>query len=124
MNFFDTYEIARSTTPDVEQVENNEQPTLNEEVSQVIGQLGRFWGGFRKQVCGLLRLIFGIRSDRTWSILESTSAGNGKKGLWRCRRSGAEGDFQADCGERDANGINLSAPRGRNDSDGALYRRI
>lgn len=50
MNFFDTYEIARSTTPNVEQVDNNEQPTLNEEVSQVIGQLGRFWGGFRKQV--------------------------------------------------------------------------
>ncbi|KAF9512170.1 hypothetical protein BS47DRAFT_1330494 [Hydnum rufescens UP504] len=25
------------------------EPTLNEEVSQALGQLGRFWGGFRKQ---------------------------------------------------------------------------
>ncbi|KIJ40944.1 hypothetical protein M422DRAFT_32059 [Sphaerobolus stellatus SS14] len=25
------------------------QPSLNEEVTQVIGQLGKFWGGFRKQ---------------------------------------------------------------------------
>lgn len=26
------------------------QPTLGEEVNEVIGQLGRFWGGFQKQV--------------------------------------------------------------------------
>ncbi|KAF9565549.1 hypothetical protein CPC08DRAFT_683666 [Agrocybe pediades] len=46
MNFLDTYDIARSTTPNPEAPE---QPSLNEEVNQVIGQLGRFWGGFRKQ---------------------------------------------------------------------------
>ncbi|KAH9945664.1 hypothetical protein B0H21DRAFT_860657 [Amylocystis lapponica] len=33
MNFLDTYDISE----------------LNEEVSQVVGQLSRFWGGFRKQ---------------------------------------------------------------------------
>ncbi|KAF8161230.1 hypothetical protein B0H34DRAFT_673223 [Crassisporium funariophilum] len=46
MNFLDTYDITRSATPNPNQPE---QPTLNEEVNQVIGQLGRFWGGFRKQ---------------------------------------------------------------------------
>ncbi|KDR75750.1 hypothetical protein GALMADRAFT_248422 [Galerina marginata CBS 339.88] len=47
MNFLDTYDIARSTTPIP--ATQPEQPSLNEEVNQVIGQLGRFWGGFRKQ---------------------------------------------------------------------------
>ncbi|KIM40232.1 hypothetical protein M413DRAFT_446403 [Hebeloma cylindrosporum] len=47
MNFLDTFDIARSASPNPEQTA--EQPSLNEEVNQVIGQLGRFWGGFRKQ---------------------------------------------------------------------------
>ncbi|KAH9485006.1 hypothetical protein JR316_0001910 [Psilocybe cubensis] len=46
MNFLDPLDITRSTTPNPNQPE---QPSLNEEVNQVIGQLGRFWGGFRKQ---------------------------------------------------------------------------
>ncbi|KAJ2931289.1 hypothetical protein H1R20_g5786, partial [Candolleomyces eurysporus] len=46
MNFFDTYDIARAPTP---QPSDENQPSLNEEVNQVIGQLGRFWGGFKKQ---------------------------------------------------------------------------
>ncbi|KAH9892830.1 hypothetical protein C8Q73DRAFT_648808 [Cubamyces lactineus] len=46
MNFFDTYDTPGTTTPPA-----NAQPapSLNEEVSQVVGQLSRFWGGFRKQ---------------------------------------------------------------------------
>lgn len=32
------------------------QQSLGEEVNEVIGQLGRFWGGFQKQVRGLLLL--------------------------------------------------------------------
>ncbi|GLB37555.1 putative BSD domain containing protein [Lyophyllum shimeji] len=44
MNFLDTYEVASETTP----TQRPEQ-SLNDEVSEVIGQLGRFWGGFRKQ---------------------------------------------------------------------------
>ncbi|KAH9855246.1 hypothetical protein C2E23DRAFT_724835 [Lenzites betulinus] len=44
MNFFDAYDAPGTTTPPV-----NEQPSLNEEVTQVVGQLSRFWGGFRKQ---------------------------------------------------------------------------
>lgn len=27
------------------------QPTLNEEVQQALTSFGRFWGGFRQQVC-------------------------------------------------------------------------
>jgi len=48
MNFLDTFDIAGSASPNPER--NPEQPSLNEEVNQVIGQLGRFWGGFKKQV--------------------------------------------------------------------------
>ncbi|KAG5648557.1 hypothetical protein DXG03_003168 [Asterophora parasitica] len=49
MNFLDTYDIAGQTPP----IQEPQQPqqSLNEEVSEVIGQLGRFWGGFRKQAC-------------------------------------------------------------------------
>ena len=47
MNFFDTYDIARGPTP---QPSDANQPSLNEEVNEVIGQLGRFWGGFKRQV--------------------------------------------------------------------------
>ena len=47
MNFFDTYEVSGTTTPPANP---QPQPSLNEEVEQVVGQLSRFWGGFRKQV--------------------------------------------------------------------------
>lgn len=50
MNFLDTYDIAGTVTPPPR---TEPEQSLNEEVSQVIGQLGRFWGGFRKQVRGL-----------------------------------------------------------------------
>lgn len=57
MNFFDTFDVSRSATPTAqsESIQDNSarpQPevTLNEEVNQVVGQLGRLWGGFRKQV--------------------------------------------------------------------------
>jgi len=48
MNFLDTYEITGTGTSTPPQPNPSEQ-SLNEEVTQVIGQLGRFWGGFRKQ---------------------------------------------------------------------------
>jgi len=48
MSFLDPYDVARATTPTPTQ----QQPTLDEEVNQVIGQLGSWWGGFRKQVLG------------------------------------------------------------------------
>ncbi|KAJ3549368.1 hypothetical protein NMY22_g911 [Coprinellus aureogranulatus] len=46
MNFFDTYDIARTPTP---QPSDESQPSLNEELNEVVGQLGRFWGGFKRQ---------------------------------------------------------------------------
>ncbi|TEB37380.1 hypothetical protein FA13DRAFT_1657775 [Coprinellus micaceus] len=46
MNFFDTYDIARAPTP---QPSDANQPSLNEEFNEVVGQLGRFWGGFKRQ---------------------------------------------------------------------------
>ena len=49
MNFFD-YDLTRSETPPQAQQEQQPDPSLNEEVQQVVGQLGRLWGGFRKQV--------------------------------------------------------------------------
>ncbi|KAJ7217909.1 hypothetical protein GGX14DRAFT_438834 [Mycena pura] len=42
-SFFDPYDLTSGTPP-----QSSEQ-SLNEEVSQVMGQLGRFWGDFRKQ---------------------------------------------------------------------------
>ena len=54
MSFLDTSPLG-SVTPGTAtpppQVVGQSSPTLNEEVTEVIGQLGRFWGGFRKQVC-------------------------------------------------------------------------
>ncbi|KJA28971.1 hypothetical protein HYPSUDRAFT_128459 [Hypholoma sublateritium FD-334 SS-4] len=49
MNYLDTYDLTRPETPNPVDAPPAAQPTLNEEVTQVIGQLGRFWGGFRKQ---------------------------------------------------------------------------
>lgn len=68
MNFFDTYDIARGPTP---QPSDENQPSLNEEVNQVIGQLGRFWGGFKKQVSGTLQALLKNRVEL--DRLESTS---------------------------------------------------
>ncbi|KAJ6500036.1 hypothetical protein C8R47DRAFT_1110174 [Mycena vitilis] len=42
-NFLDPYDLTSGTPPP------QPQQSLNEEVSQVMGQLGRFWGDFRKQ---------------------------------------------------------------------------
>ncbi|KAJ7924957.1 hypothetical protein B0H13DRAFT_1976871, partial [Mycena leptocephala] len=42
-NFLDPYDLTSGTPP------QQSQQSLNEEVSQVMGQLGRFWGDFRKQ---------------------------------------------------------------------------
>lgn len=68
MNTLDLYDLGAATLSDDKPDQNaasasgsssteqtastsaSPQPSLNEEVNQVIGQLGRFWGGFRKQV--------------------------------------------------------------------------
>lgn len=47
MNFLDAYDIS---DPAVTAAQSGPEPSLNEEVNQVVGQLSRFWGGFRKQV--------------------------------------------------------------------------
>jgi len=47
MNFFD-YDLARTGTPP-QSAGNAPEQSLNDEVQQVVGQLGKFWGGFRKQ---------------------------------------------------------------------------
>ena len=53
MNFFD-YDLTRQATATppttAGDAEGAQQPTLNEEMNEVVGQLGRLWGGFRKQV--------------------------------------------------------------------------
>lgn len=48
MNFLDTYGLTGTGT-NTPPVNAHPEQSLNEEVSQVIGQLGKFWGGFRKQ---------------------------------------------------------------------------
>lgn len=44
MNFLDPYDIAGPSA-----AQTQPEQSLNEEVSEVIGSIGRFWGGFRKQ---------------------------------------------------------------------------
>lgn len=59
MNFLDTYDIPTSITPTPES--QQQEQSLNDEVTQVVGQLTRFWGGFRKQA-GFLRRIVSTKS--------------------------------------------------------------
>ncbi|KAI0260805.1 hypothetical protein BC834DRAFT_898427 [Gloeopeniophorella convolvens] len=51
MSFLDTTlpPVSSGTATPPPQAAGQPPPTLNEEVTEVIGQLGRFWGGFRKQ---------------------------------------------------------------------------
>ncbi|TCD63044.1 hypothetical protein EIP91_006057 [Steccherinum ochraceum] len=58
MNFLDAYDIATPPTTTPPPTGSGSAPlqdsqpsaqSLNEEVTQVVGQLSRFWGGFRKQ---------------------------------------------------------------------------
>jgi hypothetical protein len=44
-----SFSVPGTSTPPSETVEQH-SPTLNDEVTEVFGQLERFWGGFRKQV--------------------------------------------------------------------------
>lgn len=46
MNFLETHDLVGGVQPLTE----SPQQSFNEEVNQVVGQLSRFWGGFRKQV--------------------------------------------------------------------------
>ncbi|KAL0573523.1 hypothetical protein V5O48_008428 [Marasmius crinis-equi] len=48
MNFLDPYDITATTT-NTPPPENPNEPSLNEEVTQVITSFNRFWGGFRQQ---------------------------------------------------------------------------
>ena len=52
MSFWDVSFTSSSSGTSTPQPQLPGQPSqsLNEEVTEVIGQLGRFWGGFRKQV--------------------------------------------------------------------------
>ncbi|KAG6813546.1 hypothetical protein H0H92_009938 [Tricholoma furcatifolium] len=59
MNFLDTFDIAGQSTPPRQSEQN-----LNEEVNEVIGQLGRFWGGFKKQAsCPSQNVLQTARKD-------------------------------------------------------------
>ncbi|KAG6873417.1 hypothetical protein C0995_015842 [Termitomyces sp. Mi166 len=66
MNFLDTHDIAGPSTPP----QRSEQ-SLNDEVSEVIGQLGRFWGGFKKQASKFL-FPFSLNENlQSQSVLET-----------------------------------------------------
>ncbi|KAI0093187.1 hypothetical protein BDY19DRAFT_858421, partial [Irpex rosettiformis] len=66
MNFIDSYDITGpSATPPPR---DGPEPTLNEEVTQVVGQLSRFWGGFRKQSQSVLETA---RKDLTQVVSQA-----------------------------------------------------
>lgn len=52
LDLFDyTVPTAQETiTRNTDGLSSVDRPTLNDEVNEVMGQLGKFWGGFRKQV--------------------------------------------------------------------------
>ena len=62
MNFLDAYDVADTAT--TSSAQSGPEPTLNEEVSQVVGQLGRLWGGFRKQVSPFSRCAAAVEMNR------------------------------------------------------------
>ena len=55
-------------------MEETSQPSLNDEVTQVIHQLGRFWGGVRKQVRYEIDPLFSSNSIRSQSQTAFESA--------------------------------------------------
>jgi hypothetical protein len=88
MSFWDasfTPVIPGTATPPSQMAEQNSQ-TLNDEVTEVFGQLERFWGGFRKQVsepCSHLR----ISQSTTPTILCFAPASKGSE----CYSDSAQG---------------------------------
>ncbi len=88
MSFLDPYDIsaAGTSTPPPGQPEQS----LNEEVTQVLGQLNRFWGGFRKQVLVLHSTI----ADLERHSVESDCHRDGKERFLTSRHPGAEGTEQ------------------------------
>ena len=54
MDSIDYYGLnAVEAKPAPSEAPNEPQPTLEEEVNQVVGQLGSFWGSFKRQVARL-----------------------------------------------------------------------
>lgn len=74
MNFLDTYGITGTGTSTPPSNERQPEQSLNEEVSQVIGQLGRFWGGFRKQVCTTSSLFHLLCPENSSRMQQSEAA--------------------------------------------------
>lgn len=67
MNFLDTYDISGPSTPTPER--QQQEQSLNDEVTQVVGQLSRFWGGFRKQV-SYMSVSFATASDGELDVVQ------------------------------------------------------
>ncbi|KAK2463169.1 hypothetical protein APHAL10511_004824 [Amanita phalloides] len=85
MNFFDTYELTTPVTP------NQPQQSLNEEVAEVMGQIGRFWGTFRKQSQTALEIAGGV-VNQAQTELNKLATGNSSTQTVSTE-SGSEGTF-------------------------------
>lgn len=70
---------TQSTSTTTASPTTSAQPTLNDEVTQVIGQLGRFWGGFRKQVGIMLFYYMPGPDDFMDSRAQPLSKAHGKR---------------------------------------------
>ncbi|KIO30692.1 hypothetical protein M407DRAFT_5460 [Tulasnella calospora MUT 4182] len=73
MNSIDLYEFSESTsgtaTPSAASTAAAaQQPSLEEEVNQVVGQLGRFWGGFKRQSTAALEIA---RKDLSQVVVQA-----------------------------------------------------
>ena len=93
MNFLDAYDITDPTVAAAASNQDAPEPTLTEEVNQVVGQFSRFWGGFRKQVSAVsisTRLSNELRV--IWAPSESISFRDSQEGSRSSGIAGAEGN--------------------------------
>lgn len=82
MNFLDPTDITTLNGTATPPPRSEDDPTFNEEVTQVIGQLGSFWGGLRKQVAisnpysNRLRHLRYVQSQAALESARSVDFGN------------------------------------------------
>ncbi|KLO20355.1 hypothetical protein SCHPADRAFT_948566 [Schizopora paradoxa] len=112
MNFFD-YDLTRTGTPP-QSAGTEQEPSLNDEVQQVVGQLGKLWGGFRKQS----QAAFEAARKDLGSVVaqaqkELGSLASEPSTQSQTAQEGQEGGSSDVAGEQDASSSKEDQPTGR-----------
>src|SRR5260221_14536788 len=116
MSFWDTSftpATPGTSTPPTRTAEQP-SPTLNDEVSEVIGQLERFWGGFRKQVRASTPTLL----DTTLNANHFLGALKSQSAIQTARKDLGDYVSQAQQGiNKQLTGVSVSAPVSPPDAD-------